>query len=175
MRVAVYGGSFNPPHMGHALVSAWLRWADRADEVWLVPTSVHPFAKDLAPFEDRVRWCEALAATLGPWVRVEPIEASLSGVSYTVQTLDALAARHPGVAFRLVLGADNLRDTPKWRAWDRIQAVYEPVVVGREGWPEVPDAPTFPGISSTEVRRRLARGEPVDHLVPAAVLAVLQG
>jgi nicotinate-nucleotide adenylyltransferase len=72
-----------------------------------------------------------------------------------------------------VLGADNLDALPKWKDWHKIEAEYAPIVVGRDGYPNPPDAVVFPGISSTEIRRRLAAGEPVDHLVPAAVLAVL--
>lgn len=174
MRVGVFGGSFHPPHMGHALVAAWLRWADRVDEVWLVPTYAHPFGKVLAPFDQRLVWCEALARTVGPFVRVEPIERELGGTSFTIDTLDALAARHPEHAFRLVVGADILADAPRWRAWARIEAAYPPVVVGRVGHPDVPGAPAFPAVSSTEVRAALAAGEDVSHLVPVAVLEALR-
>lgn len=173
MRVGVYGGSFSPPHVGHALVAAWLRWADRVDEVWLVPAADHPFGKPLAPFSGRVEACRALAALVGPWVKVVPIEASLPAPSFTVNTLDALAAAHPEVSLRLVVGADVLADTPRWRAWDRIVAAYPPIVVGRAGFPDVPGAPTFPGVSSTGVRAALRAGEDLSHLVPPAVRAVV--
>lgn len=170
MRIAIYGGSFHPPHLGHGLVAAWLLWTERVDEVWLVPVFDHPFAKELAPFDDRVRWCEALASTIDPRVRVSTVERDLAGVSYTVRTLDALADRHPEHAFRLVIGADVLASTPKWRQWERIAERYAPIVVGRAGYGDVPGAPTFPEVSSTQVRAALAAGDPVDHLVPAAVL-----
>lgn len=169
MRVAVFGGSFNPPHVGHAMVVAWLLWTDRADEVWLLPTWRHAFDKPLAPFEVRVRACEALAGVVGERVRVETIEATLPAPSYTVNTLDALAARHPEHGFRLVVGADVLAQAGEWRDWEGIVARYRPIVVGR-GDAAVEGAPTFPAVSSTEIRKRLAAGLPVDHLVPAAVL-----
>ncbi|HMV67690.1 MAG TPA: nicotinate-nicotinamide nucleotide adenylyltransferase [Myxococcota bacterium] len=173
MRIGVYGGSFHPPHVGHGLVAAWLGWTRRVDEVWLVPVGGHAFGKELAPFADRVRWCEALAAEVGPWVRVSAIEGQLPVPSYTVQTLDALAARHPEHGFQLVIGADILPDVPRWRDWGRIERAYPPIVVGRGGYPDVPGSPTFPAVSSTAIRAALARGEPVDHLVPAAVRALL--
>jgi nicotinate-nucleotide adenylyltransferase len=173
MRVAIYGGSFNPPHVGHAMVAGWLRWADRADEVWLVPAFVHPFDKDLAPFEDRLAWCRALADAVGPWVRVEAIEATLPTPSYTIDTLETLSARHPASRFRLVVGADVLEAVPQWKRWDRIVERFDPVVVGRQGWPVPTGTIGFPEVSSTEVRRRIRAGEPVDHLVPAGVLARL--
>ncbi|MBN2798016.1 MAG: nicotinate-nicotinamide nucleotide adenylyltransferase [Deltaproteobacteria bacterium] len=172
MRVAVYGGSFNPPHVGHAMVAAWLSWADQVDEVWLTPTFSHAFGKELAPFADRVAMCEALAAAVGPWVRVCPIEAALPSPSYTIDTLEALSLRHPEHLFRLVVGADVLPQTAKWRAWARIEAGYRPIAVGRVGYPEVPDAPSFPGVSSTEARDRMRAGLPVGHLLPAGVARI---
>lgn len=171
MRVAIYGGSFNPPHVGHALVAAWLGWTRRVDEVWLLPTYAHAFDKPLAPWATRLRACEALARVVGPHVRVEPIEAHLPTPSYTWRTLDALSERHPGHRLHLVIGADVLGQTRSWRDWERIEARFAPIVVGRAGYPPVDGAPTFPEVSSTEVRARMAAGLPVDHLVPAEVLA----
>lgn len=170
MRVACFGGSFNPPHVGHAMVASWLLWTERVEEVWLIPTFVHAFDKDLAPFSRRYDACERLAALLGPRVRALDIEAHLPAPSYTVHTLDALAQAHPGARLQLVLGADNLSSLQKWKNWRRIEAEYSPIVVGR-GEADVVGAPTFPDVSSTEVRRRLAAGLSVDALVPAAVLA----
>lgn len=174
MRVGVYGGSFHPPHVGHAMVASWLLWTRRVDAVWLVPAYHHAFDKPLRAFADRVEAAEALAGLLGPAVRVETIEADLPTPSFTVQTLAALSARHPSARLRLVIGADVLPQTPSWRDWARIEAEHAPIVVGREGHPPVPGAPTFPDISSTDIRARLRRGEPVDHLVPAPVLDVIR-
>ncbi|MSQ00985.1 MAG: nicotinate-nicotinamide nucleotide adenylyltransferase [Myxococcales bacterium] len=151
------------------MVAAWLSWAGRADAVWLVPTYRHPFAKELRSFEHRVAACEALAGLVGPWVSVSTIEAELPMPSFTIVTLDALAARFPHHRFRLVVGADNLAVKSQWRDWGRIEAEYAPIVVGR-GAAAGTSAPSFPDISSTEVRRRLAAGEPVDEWVPASVL-----
>ena len=175
MRVAVYGGSFNPPHVGHAMVACWLRWTERVDQVWLLPAFAHPFDKELVPFRMRVGFCEALVDSLGPWARVEPIEEELPRPSYTIDTLGALAARHPSHRFRLVVGADALPTLSQWKRWDLIERQFPPIVVGRQGYPEVSDAPVFPDVSSTEIRRRLRGGEAVDHLVPAAVLRRLGG
>lgn len=175
MRVAVYGGSFNPPHVGHAMVASWLLWTARADEVWLLPAFDHPFQKDLAPWEARLALCEALAGELGPRVRVCDVESRLPVPSFTLHTLRHLRGAHPGAALRLVVGADNLPDLPKWKGWDDIAAEFDPIVVGRQGWPVPEGTVAFPEVSSTEVRRRVAAGEPVDHLVPAGVLAAMGG
>ena len=165
MRIAVYGGSFNPPHLGHAWVASWLFWTGRADAVWWVPAYDHAFDKALAPFALRLKCCEAVTATLGPWSRVEPIEESLPAPSYTIQTLDALAARYPNDQLRWVLGADAIPSLPLWKDWERLSQVYPPHLVGRSGYGPVVDAPTFPDISSTEIRERLRSGMPTDHLL----------
>lgn len=169
MRVAVYGGSFHPPHVGHAMVAAWVRWTDQADAVWLVPTYDHPFGKDLAPFATRVAWCEAMAADVGDFVHVSDIEARLEGTSWTVRTLQALADAHPEHSFRLLLGADAWASRDAWRDWATIERDFVPLVVGRPGHPPIPGAPVFPDVSSTQVRALLAAGEPVDGLVTASV------
>lgn len=169
MRVAVYGGSFDPPHVGHAMVAAWLRWTDRVDRVCLVPAYGHAFGKQLVDYDARLAMCRALAATLGPWAEVSEVERGRSP-SYTIDTLELLAASRSDDRFRLVVGADILESADRWRAWDRIAEDFTPIVVGRDGYPEVEGAIRFPDVSSTEVRARLRGGEPVAHLVPAAVL-----
>jgi nicotinate-nucleotide adenylyltransferase len=173
MRVAFYGGSFDPPHVGHALVAAWVLWTGRADAVWLVPVGAHAFGKSLSPFDRRRAWTEALAATVGVGARCEPIEATLPTPTYTYDTLEALAARHPEHRFRLVLGADNLPGLPRWHRWDELRVRVPRIVVGRVGHPSPAEVPSFPDISSTRVRRALAAGEDVSAWVPAPVLSAL--
>lgn len=175
MRVAIYGGSFNPPHVAHAMVASSIRWTGRAEQVWLVPVFRHAFeglhSKSLAAFEARLSWCEAFAADVGPFVRVCDVERELPTPSYTIATLRHLAAVHPEHQLRLVVGADVLPQLPKWRDWSAIEAEFSPIVVGRAGFPAVPDAPTFPDVSSTEVRARLEAGRPINHLLTASVAA----
>jgi nicotinate-nucleotide adenylyltransferase len=169
MRVAVFGGSFNPPHVGHLMVAEWVRWTARADAVWWVPVRGHPFSKDLAPYDDRVELCRAAVAGIAG-IEVSEVERDLPTPSYTIDTLSALARRHPEHLFRLVVGADVLPDTPRWKDWPGIEARFDPIRVGRVGWPTPPGAIDFPGVSSTEVRRRVAAGEDASALVPAAIL-----
>jgi nicotinate-nucleotide adenylyltransferase len=176
VQVAVYGGSFDPPHVGHAMVAGWLLWTGRVERVWLVPAFQHAFDKQLRPFVDRLALCRAMALDLDPGrIGVMDIERTLPTPSYTLHTLQALAAAHPEHRLRLVVGADVLEQTDHWHAWSTIQRDFEPIVVGRVGWPPVAGAPSFPGISSTEIRGRMASGLPVDHLVTAGVAAALAG
>ena len=175
MRIAVYGGSFNPPHVGHAMVASWVRWTAQADAVWLVPVFRHAFenrhGKLLAPFERRMEWCAALAAELGPSVVVCDVERHLPAPSFTVDTLGHPASLHPQHEFRLVVGADVLPQVDEWRRWDEIASRHAPIIVGRQGYPppEGGHSVDFPAVSSSEVRERLRHGKPVDHLLTSGV------
>jgi nicotinate-nucleotide adenylyltransferase len=169
--VAILGGSFNPPHVAHLMAAYWALATQDVSEVWLLPSFSHPFGKALAPFEDRVRMCE-LAARHVRGVGVCAAERELEHdplVGKTARTLEHLVAKHPDHRFALVVGADILPDTDKWYRWDRVRELARIVVVGREGYPPVPGAPSLPRVSSTEIRERLARGEDVSGLVPRKV------
>jgi nicotinate-nucleotide adenylyltransferase len=175
--VAILGGSFNPPHVAHLMAAYWVLATQEVREVWLLPSFRHPFAKELAPFEDRVRMCE-LAVRGVRGVAVCTAERELADdplVGKTARTLEHLVAKHPDTDFVLVVGADILPDTPKWWRWDRVNELARVVVVGREGFPPVAGSPTFPAISSTEIRARLARGEDVSGLVPRQVREYVAG
>lgn len=167
--IAVYGGSFQPPHVGHAMVAAWLSWTGLADEVWLVPVGEHAFGKALWPFAERVALCRAMAADVGAFVQVCTLEGELAGVSYTVRTLDAIAAQRPEDRIRLVMGADQWAVRASWREWDRLESRYAPIVVGRAGFGDVDGAPTFPDVRSTALRERLAQGLDLQGWVTASV------
>jgi nicotinate-nucleotide adenylyltransferase len=171
MDVALFGGSFNPPHVGHLMAALYLRSVVGVDEVWLVPSYKHPFGKPLVPFEDRVNMCRAMARDVGPWLTVCRAEASVGGEGRTIELLEYLVPRHPGVAFRWVIGSDILGDLPKWKAWDRIQQLVTVTVLHRAGYPS-PEAlgPPLAMVSSREVRRQLEAGLVPNQLVPKAVL-----
>lgn len=179
MNVAVFGGGFNPPHVGHAMVASWVKLTDLADEVWLVPSFSHPFGKTMPPFLHRVGLCRALATELGEWVRVPDVEASLPlPTGYTLDLLRHLRSMQPEHTFRFVMGSDNLNLSSEWHGFEEIRNEFNPIFVQRAG-AESPDtraacSPVFPDVSSTDIRRRLACGEPVSHLVPASVLRLLK-
>jgi len=151
------------------------------DQVWLVPVFEHAFEgihqKSLAPFSLRMAWCQAMAEELGASVAVSDVESRLPAPSYSVDTLDWLARAHPEHRFHLVVGADILGQTANWKSWDKIVDEYAPIIVGREGYAHEeslsPGAPTFPAVSSTEVRARLKNGESIDGLVTPAVALAL--
>jgi nicotinate-nucleotide adenylyltransferase len=171
LRIALLGGSFNPPHVGHLMNAYYVLSTREVDRVWLMPVYQHPFAKKLAPFEDRLTMCELAAARFAGGVEVCDVEREVPG-GRTVDTLERLVARYPEHRFLLIIGSDILSETSKWRAFDRVEQLAELVVVARAGYPSPRAAgPALPEVSSTVIRERLARGEDASALSPREVLA----
>jgi nicotinate-nucleotide adenylyltransferase len=172
VNVGVFGGSFNPPHVGHVLASALVLSIGPIEQLLVVPTWQHPFAKDLAPFEDRVRMCQ-LAMGVLRGVEVSRVEEELGGESRTLRTLEHLASNRPDWKLRLVIGSDLLAEAPRWFRFDAIQKLAPPLVLGRAGAEAAGGtAVRLPDVSSTQVRGAVARGawdELVDR-VPRPVL-----
>jgi len=172
-RVAIYGGSFNPPHLAHVLAATVVLATEEIDRIVVIPTFQHPFAKALAPFEDRVTMCELAMGWL-PKVEISRVEEELGGESRTLRTIEHLRGAKPTWSMRLLMGADLLVESPKWFGFDRIAAIAPPLVLGRVGV-EIAGAPppVLPSISSTDVRAKIAAKEwdELAALVPRAVLA----
>jgi nicotinate-nucleotide adenylyltransferase len=168
--VAVYGGSFDPPHIAHTLVCAYVLAAHEVDRVLVVPTRSHPFDKALAAFEQRLHMCEIAFADLQR-VEISDVERELPEPSLTLRTLEALQGRMPGVALRLVMGSDLLRETDNWHAFEEVAKIAPPLVVDRAGFPRPDGGPMLPEVSSTEVRRRLRSRLPTDGLLSPRVAA----
>ena len=171
--IALLGGSFNPPHVAHVMAAYWALATQGVAEVWLLPAYTHAFGKPLAPFEDRVRMCELAAAPLRR-VKVCRAEEELRDdplAGRMARTLEHLRARHPRRRFALIVGTDILGERDRWYRWDQVEALARIVVIGRQGHaPGEAPGPALPEVSSTEVRRRLERGQDVAALVPGAVL-----
>ena len=170
-RVAIYGGSFDPPHLGHVLSVAWALSAAEIDSVWVVPTWKHAFDKEhRASFEERMTLAK-LAFAPFHGVLVSDIERRLGGVSRTLLTLEALRAERPQAVFRLLIGADVLPTTSRWHRWEDVARLATPLVVGREGYPPPKGCPiSIPNINSTEIRQRLSSAGDVLGLVPTKVI-----
>ncbi len=179
VRIALYGGSFNPPHVGHVMATAWVRAVHPDWEVWWMPVGHHAFAKDrvLVPVEHRLAMCRLAVAPFGPGVVVSDFEAVRPGPNYTIDTVRALQTEYPGVRIRLVVGADVFELAHAWRSFDELLALAPPIVVGRQGHPAPPGqsaSPPLPDVSSTQIRAALRHGRDVRGLVPAAVLAYIE-
>jgi nicotinate-nucleotide adenylyltransferase len=171
MRIAVFGGSFNPPHVAHVLACTLVLSTEDIDGLLVVPAYRHPFAKPLEPFDDRVLMCE-LAMGWIPGVEVSRVEEELGGASLTLRTLQHLADTNAGSTLRLVIGADVLAEAPRWHGFEAIAKLAPPIVLGRAGVAGASPS-LLPDVSSTHVRAAIARGAWSDaaRLVPRAVLA----
>jgi nicotinate-nucleotide adenylyltransferase len=177
VKVAVFGGSFNPPHVSHVLACVLLLSADDVDQVLVVPAFRHPFSKALAPFPDRLAMCN-LAMGWIPGVTVSPLEAEIGGESRTLHTLKHLGAAHPDWSMRLAIGADILGEAPRWLGFEEIAQLAPPIVLGRAGVRGT--SPTtgveLPEVSSTRIRSALQRGNARElaGLLPRTVLEYIR-
>lgn len=181
-RLGVFGGTFDPLHVGHVVAALWAREACGLDEV-LMTVAGTPWQKAAtrAISDAEVRFEAVEAAVAGvDGLRASRIELDLGGDSHTARTLDALAAVAPDTSFTVIVGTDAARGLETWREADRLREMAEFAVVSRAGEPpfeldgwklrhvEIPAL----DISSTQLRGRIAKGENVDFLVPSAALVV---
>ena len=170
MRIALLGGSFNPPHIGHLLNACYVLGAHPVDAVWLMPVYRHAFDKQLAPFDVRIAMCERATRPFGERMAVTRIEAEAPEGSRTVDLLEWLLPQRPCDAFSLVIGSDILRERHQWKAFDRIEQLVQLIVVPRAGYPDpLAAGPLLPEVSSTQIRAMLARGEDPGPLLPTGV------
>ena len=132
-RVGVMGGSFNPPHEGHAMVAATALKRLDLDQVWWLVTPGNPLKSNgnLAPLAERMAACRRLARD--PRMHVTAFEAQLK-TPYTAATLAFLQRRYPSVTFIWVMGADNLATFHRWQQWREIAKHMPIAVVDRPGW-----------------------------------------
>ncbi|NVJ25912.1 MULTISPECIES: nicotinate (nicotinamide) nucleotide adenylyltransferase [Myxococcus] len=172
MQVALLGGSFNPPHVGHLMAASYVHATQGVDEVWLMPSAQHPFGKQMEAFEHRVSMCDAMCRETSGWLKTTRVESEAGLTGRTVDTLALLVERHPSVRWSLIIGSDILRDLPHWKDFHRIQEMSRVIVLYRAGYP-APDTvgPPLAEVSSTVIRELLARGAEPSELVPSGVLA----
>jgi nicotinate-nucleotide adenylyltransferase len=174
--LAIFGGSFDPPHLGHVLLAHYALAATNVTEVIVAPTYTHAFGKDLTHFDHRMAMAKLAFADLAR-VRVDPIERQLGGTSRTFRLVEQLALRYPHHDLHLLIGADILLEAEHWQRFEEVKRMAPLIVAGRSGFshPDLdPNAPCLPAISSSAVRSELLRGESVRTRVPAQVLTYIE-
>lgn len=184
-RVGLLGGTFDPPHIGHLAAAVNARHQLGLDQVILVPAG-DPWQKRgtraVTPGTLRLELTEAAAGGLEGIV-TSAIEVERPGPSYTIETVEELERRWPGVELTLVVGRDAAAGLATWERHDELLDRVRVAVVDRPG-PRLPlpdlgedarwvDIPLL-DVSSTDLRRRVAAGEPIDVLVPGAVVALVR-
>lgn len=180
------GGSFDPIHYGHLAIAEEARVALGLQRVVFVPAAWQPLKANPPVASSDHRLVMVQRACVGnPAFDVSPIEVEREGLSYTVTTLESLAASITATWY-LILGADAVASLPRWRAVERILELARIVVVGRPGVPFdraglVEHVPALAGrlsvfdgphldLSSSELRQRIADGKPIRYLTPDAVV-----
>lgn len=191
MRVGIFGGTFDPPHVGHLLVAVDALERLGLDRIVVVPAATQPLkAGEISATADQRLAMARLLVDGDPRFEVDPIEIERGGLSYMVDTLRSLADRWPGAKLSLLTGADVLGTFHRWREPERVRELATLVVLTRDGsggatggtGGEPPTPPSgFPGgpplflatrrvdVSSTEIRARVRAGQSIRGFVPEAV------
>jgi nicotinate-nucleotide adenylyltransferase len=184
-RIGVFGGTFDPPHVGHLVTAVNVRHALALDVVLLVVAN-EPWqkvgARIVTPAADRLAMVRAAVGEVDG-IEASAIEIERGGPSYTADTLAELARRHPGAALFLVLGSDAAAGLSTWDRVDQVRRMATVVVVDRpggatpalDGWRcERVEVPRLE-VSSTDLRARVADGRPLDYLISPAVIDCIRG
>lgn len=183
MRIGVFGGTFDPPHVGHLLAASDAYDALRLDKVLFIPAAAQPLKSAIvASPGDRLAMVERLVAG-DPRFAADPIEIERGGLSFTVDTLRALHERwksDANLALVLLLGADAVESLPRWRDPGQVAALAELVVLNRAGSRGAGSAGRAidtrrVDVSSTEIRARVAAGKSIRGFVPEPVAAYIEG
>ena len=183
MKIGLFGGSFDPVHLGHLLVARAAREEAGLERLFFIPAAQSPFKPDTrpAPATERLRWLR-LALAGDTTAEVDDREIRRGGSSYTIETVREYAREYPGAELFYLIGADQTTQLHLWREAAELARLVEFLIIPRPGEAAIPLAAPFRGrvlrgvplaVSSSEIRARLKAGLPVDHLTPAAVAEAL--
>lgn len=185
MKLGVLGGTFDPPHLGHLLAASDAYEQLSLDRLLFVPAASQPLkiGRVTATAAQRLEMTRRLVADDSRF-EVDPIEIDRTGLSFSVETLTALASRHPGAELFFLVGADVLSSFARWREPERVRQLATMVVLERVGEgiappPDIPgDAPMTlrtrrVDMSSTEIRERIRAGKSIHGFVPDSVAAYI--
>ena len=181
MRIGVFGGTFDPPHVGHLLMATDAREALKLDRLIFVPAGAQPFKIGTPPVasgQDRLEMVRLADADDANYV-VDDAEINRKGLSFTVDTLEHLSERNPAAQLFLLLGEDVLAGFEQWRNPGRIRELATLAALRRTGSSGSLVAPIAPGVltvstrrvdlSSTEIRERRRAGKSIKGFVPESV------
>jgi nicotinate-nucleotide adenylyltransferase len=190
MRLGIFGGTFDPIHLGHLILADQCREACALDQVWFVVAGTPPHKPARRTGVHHRLEMARIAVAGHPSFKVSEIETVRPGPHYSVETLATIRDQHPNDDLFFLIGADSLTDLPTWREPARIAELATIVVVNRPGIEEATTAslPDFGptahplarvsippvGIASSEVRRRLSERRSVRYLVPRGVEAYIE-
>lgn len=180
-KIGILGGTFNPVHTGHLILAQDALEEFGLDRVLFIPCSYPPHKKAncLAPASHRLRMLKA-ALKDDPRFAVSDMEIKRGGVSYSIETLRALRRMFSKSVLYFIIGADSLNELRSWRKVGEIQKLCRFIAMGRPGYPVRGSSHVrlskghLLEISSSEIRKRVAEGRCIRHLVPKAVERYIQ-
>ena len=187
-RVGLMGGSFDPIHLGHIAIAGEARDALQLSHVLFLPSGRPPHKAHLGASPAQRLEMTRLAVEPLPWAQASDVEVCRQGTIYTVDTLQILSSQHPEAAFYYIIGADTLLDLPNTQkvcTLCRFICLHRPGVADEAIGTALEDLrsrygaqvhlvpASGPDISSTEIRRRVARGQSTEGLLPGAVRAYI--
>lgn len=177
MTIGLFGGSFNPIHIGHAILANYIIQNANIDKLWLMVSRQNPLKEDYDHSYDihRLNMARLVSSKLAN-VETSDAEFSMPYPSYTIDTLSRLSQKYPDDKFKLVIGADNWAIFDKWKDYGRIIQEYGLIIYPRRGFDvSVPkeyadsvhliDAPMIE-VSSTAIRESISAGRDVRFLLP---------
>jgi len=184
MKLGLYGGSFDPVHLGHLLVAQAACEEFGLDRLCFIPAAQSPFkpGTNPAPAGSRLQMLR-LALAGQPLYEVDTQEIARGGVSYTIDTVRDYRRRFPGAQLFWLIGADHVAKLPQWRDAEELAARVEFLVIPRPGEPAVPFPAPFRGemlkgfpldVSSSQIRARVKAGLPIELLTGPAVAEAIR-
>lgn len=180
MRIGIFGGTFDPPHVGHLIVAQDALQALALDRIIFVPAALPPHKTSLSITPAALRLRMLAAAIQGdPRFSVDDVELERAGPSYTVDTLRIYRRRHPAAELFLLIGADQFSELSTWREPEEIGRLAQLAVLTRGGESgtaggALPVPVTRIDLSATGIRGRVMAGASIRYLVPAAVAALIR-
>ncbi len=171
MKIALLGGSFNPPHLGHRALVNQLLQSNMFDEIWIIPTLHHAFGKELASFEERVKMCSINFEELSPQIKIQLFEKEINNLEgYSINLIRFLKKNFNSEEFYWVMGSDLMAEKNKWKNFEEIESKVNIYPIARSGYEES----ELPQISSTEIREQINLKQPLPHLLLPQVQQYIQ-
>lgn len=171
MKIAIMGGSFNPPHLGHVAVIKSLASSNQFDELWILPCLAHPFEKKLAPYGERLKLCKIAFENISPSVHIKNIEEEIQNTQgWSLHTLQHLRQQYPQDDFFWVMGSDLMQEKNRWKDFDQIEKLVKIYPIPRAGYEQSP----FPKMASSEIREKISKGESIADYVSKEVEDYIQ-
>ena len=192
MKVAVFGGSFDPPHNGHLWLAKMILRRKFCEKAVLIPANMHPFAKKLSSANHRLAMTKLLE---NENIKVSDIEIRRGNISYSIDTLNELQKLYPQDDFVWIIGEDQIENFTKWKSWKEIIVKYGLIIVPRTNYAEhetinqwnnsnllfsqktnfrnitTIDKHMFQPLkmSSSEIRKKVKEGKKISRLVPKEI------